>query len=67
MKGVVMRLFSFVVICFMLLTGCSPEENNAIVAKAKEPFIEENAKKATLRFLIEYLLAILQSKHLLSK
>jgi hypothetical protein len=48
MKGVVMRLFSFVVICLMLLTVCSPEENNAIVAKAKEPFIEENAKKGNL-------------------
>lgn len=43
-----MRLFSFVVICLMLLAGCSPEENNAIVVKAKEPIFEENAKKGNL-------------------
>jgi hypothetical protein len=48
MKGVVMRLFSSVVICFMFLTGCSPEENNAIVVKAKEPFFEENDQKGNL-------------------
>jgi hypothetical protein len=47
MKGVVMRLFPVGVFCLLFFTGCSLEENDEIVAKAKEPFFKITLKKAT--------------------
>jgi hypothetical protein len=48
MKGVVMKLLSIAVSCLIYFTGCLPEESDEIVAKAKEPFFEDNAKKGNL-------------------
>ncbi|EWG08409.1 hypothetical protein [Cytobacillus firmus] len=40
-----MRLISIVLICLILLTGCSYEQNNAIVVKAKGPISEDKLNK----------------------